>query len=151
MAHVFLDHALLGELKRSGCTPAQTYLVQRVIRGISGTSLLSHHVSAAAPMTAELPRFSTALASSLSHGQPNTTLLGKLCSGATHAVDRAVAQWGTASALRKVRHALGQAATTLGDINNLSPGKRRADAAQRSVLSTAAADITAASPAVRHL
>ncbi|RSM91664.1 hypothetical protein DMH04_01410 [Kibdelosporangium aridum] len=90
MAFSGFDHRLLAEFRRRDVSWSQTYLLQRILRAISKTSLFSQHVAGLAGMSAELPRAQAVLRSFADTGQPGRALVRAHCEAAAYAV----ARWG---------------------------------------------------------
>ncbi|MEV4318085.1 hypothetical protein [Actinocrispum sp. NPDC049592] len=102
MAFSGFDHRLLGEVRRFGLGAGQTYLVQRILRAVSKTSLFSQHVSSLGSMSAELPRVRAVLSGFAKTGQPGRALVRAHCEAAAYAV----ARWGGKEVLGDLRPAL---------------------------------------------
>ncbi|SMD19278.1 hypothetical protein [Kibdelosporangium aridum] len=90
MAFSGFDPRLLAELRRRDVSWGQTYLLQRILRAISWTSLFSQHVAGLAGMSAELPRAQAVLRSFADTGQPGRALGRAHCEAAAYTVTR----WG---------------------------------------------------------
>ncbi|MCE7004791.1 hypothetical protein LWC34_18460 [Kibdelosporangium philippinense] len=97
MAFSGFDHRLLAELRRREAGWSQAYLVQRILRAISKTSLFSQHVASLAGMSVELPRTQAVLTSFAATGQPARALVRAHCEAAAHAV----ARWDVCPELRQ--------------------------------------------------
>src|SRR5450755_4754012 len=85
------DPELLGQLDESAASPAQFYLLQKIIRSIEPDTLLSQHAAALAGMAAELPRAQAALLSHSERLQPGVTLLKALCQNGAMTVAKSAA------------------------------------------------------------
>ncbi|GAA0252475.1 hypothetical protein GCM10010492_61280 [Saccharothrix mutabilis subsp. mutabilis] len=125
MAYSGFDHRLLDAFRRAGVSWTRTYLVQRVLRAVSGTTLFSRHVSALAGMASELPRTRAVLENFADTSQPRVSLLRSLCEGTRAAVERGIARWGPDPVLLEVRDVLDAVITVLDDQIRIPMGRRR--------------------------
>lgn len=125
MAYSGFDHRLLAAFRRAGVTWTRTYVVQRVLRAVSGTSLFSRHVSALAGMASELPRTRAVLENFADTAQPRVSLLRSLCEGTRGAVERGIGQWGPEPVLLDVRGVLDSVIGALDDQVKIPMGRRR--------------------------
>nr|WP_157527374.1 hypothetical protein [Kibdelosporangium sp. MJ126-NF4]CEL14450.1 hypothetical protein [Kibdelosporangium sp. MJ126-NF4] len=144
MAFSGFDHQLVGELRRTGATGNQTYLVQRVLRGISKASLFSQHVSSTGGMSADLPRVQAVLTSFASTGQPSRGLLRGLCDGTAATVHRVIDRWGQHPVLVDLHQVLHDTALSIAD-----PAKPLDQ--QKVLTSATAATVAARLPEVHSL
>ncbi|MBE1462151.1 hypothetical protein [Kibdelosporangium phytohabitans] len=144
MAFSGFDRQLIGELRRTGATWQQTYLVQRILRAISKTSLFSQYVSSAGGMSADLPRVLSALTSFADGGQPSRALVRGLCDGAAATVQRVITQWGHHQVLMDLVVALRDTALSIAD-------QQRPLDQQKVLTRAAAATVAARLPEVRSL
>ncbi|MEJ2858817.1 MULTISPECIES: hypothetical protein [unclassified Saccharothrix] len=125
MAYSGFDHRLLDAFRRAGVSWTRTYVVQRVLRAVSGTSLFSRHVSALAGMASELPRTRVVLENFADTAQPRISLLRSLCEGTRAAVERGIGRWGPDAVLLDVRAVLDSLIADLDDQVRIPMGRRR--------------------------
>ncbi|MEU6148857.1 hypothetical protein ABZ816_02540 [Actinosynnema sp. NPDC047251] len=145
MAFSGFDHRLLGALRRADVTWSRTYVLQRVLRAVSGTTLFSRHVAAVSGVAGELPRLQGVLANFADTAQPRASLLRALCAGADEAVGRAMAQWGDEPVLVRAHRTVSGLVAALDDPAGHTPSR------WKDLALTAAADLDGLAPHLRRL